>query len=254
MLRRYLIQTLVVIAIVGIALFVVFSLRQSRTRAIEMRIVGGLQQVSAALSNVSRRGEPLPPPVFFDKNGKELYSWRLKVLALISGFPVDIDLTKPWNVPPNEAFSKYPVYYYCIKEMNQSHPADTNILAIAGKDTAFDPARSTTSPQLCSNVLLLMEASNSNVNWMEPGDYKVEVLATREGKISDFVHPLVDNRVHVLFADGDVWAISGDAPVERLKPFFTIDGARSRAREKDLTEYCLERWKSPGVVTNTDTR
>lgn len=53
--------------------------------------------------------------------------------------------------------------------------------------------------------------------------------------------------VDLLFADGEIWALRADTPVERIAPFFTIEGAHSHSRRNDLEEYRIEKWASPGV-------
>ena len=45
------------------------------------------------------------------------------------------------------------------------------------------------------------------------------------------------DRVHVLFADGEVWALSPDMPIDALKPFLTISTAKSADREQLLSAY-----------------
>ena len=41
--------------------------------------------------------------------------------------------------------------------------------------------------------------------------------------------------LHVLFADGEVWALSFDAPMSALQPFLTITGAKSHGRDQLLS-------------------
>jgi hypothetical protein len=41
----------------------------------------------------------------------------------------------------------------------------------------------------------------------------------------------------ILFADGQVWALSPDMPIDALKPFLTIPAAKTADRDKQLAPY-----------------
>jgi hypothetical protein len=66
---------------------------------------------------------------------------------------------------------------------------------------------------------------------MQPGDYNVADLLAATGKLGDTVHGVLRDRVHVLFADGEVWALSPNAPMDAVKPFLTITAAKNADRE-----------------------
>lgn len=44
----------------------------------------------------------------------------------------------------------------------------------------------------------------------------------------------------ILFADGDVWAVSADMPIDALKPFLTITAAKTADRDKQLGPYRVD--------------
>jgi hypothetical protein len=53
----------------------------------------------------------------------------------------------------------------------------------------------------------------------------------------------------VVFADGQVWFLSADIPLEDVRKFLTIDGAKKHDREQVLGPYALSRsrWYPPGT-------
>ncbi len=85
-----------------------------------------------------------------------------------------------------------------------------------------------------------MEAADSKTHWMQPGDYDVTTLLAANGQLGDHVKSILPHRIHVLFADGQVWTLSDDTPMSAVKPFLTIAGAKSADREKLLAPYRVD--------------
>jgi hypothetical protein len=112
----------------------------------------------------------------------------------------------------------------------------TSIFAVTGPDTLFDDAPKTTK-NMPEDMILLMEVRDSKIHWMQPGDYNVADLLAYRGKIGDHLHGLFPDRLHVLFADDEIWALSPEAPMTALHPFLTIAGAESHDREELLGPY-----------------
>jgi hypothetical protein len=110
-------------------------------------------------------------------------------------------------------------------------------VAITGPGTAFDPARQWRLHDLPPNLILLVDVADSGVHWAEPG-----------GDISvDHVPPTIASGVygrgvHVGFADGFIGYLRPDTPVEDLKKFFTIEGARTYDRNVVLRPYLIGKW------------
>ena len=87
---------------------------------------------------------------------------------------------------------------------------------------------------------MLMEVADSNTHWMQPGDYDVAKLLAATGRLGDMVKSILPDRIHILFADGEVWALSPDAPIDALKPFLTITAAKTADRDKQLAPYRVD--------------
>src|SRR4029079_18165743 len=112
----------------------------------------------------------------------------------------------------------------------------TSIFAIVGRDTAFDrsghPATSLLSlGELPKELLIAADVANSKPHWMQPGDYTVADLLAATGNLGDTVHGVLPDRIHVLFADGEVWALSPKTPMDAVKPFLTITAAKTANRD-----------------------
>jgi hypothetical protein len=167
--------------------------------------------------------------------GAPLYSWRLEVSDYLAAIRGDGDLTPlfdqknaAWNSPRNLQASQEEGNPFGYVSWD---PDTTKIFAITGPGAAFDDAGKLHFWDLPSNVIVLMEAADSKTYWTEPGDYDATELLSYSGRIGDHLHGLLPDRLHVLFADGEVWALSPDAPIDALQPFLTIAGAESHDRK-----------------------
>jgi len=243
---RFSLRTLL-LATAALALFL-FGIRLGWLRAVEnmreTKIKNGFKEVYLALSNFDGARLRLPSPAFDAPNGRAISSWRFRVLPYW-GFPMPRDrYDAPWNAPINREMSVGEAPdFYCVS--NDSYPHDTNVFLITGPGTAFErgdynghAVHSLT--KLPQDVILCAEVSDSKTHWMQPGDYDVTKLLAATGKLGDTVKGLLPDRVHVLFADGEVWALSPDAPMDALKPFLTIGAAKGASREGRLARYRIE--------------
>jgi hypothetical protein len=84
-------------------------------------------------------------------------------------------------------------------------------------------------------TILLVEIAHSGIHWMAPGDLSLDNIP------ESLVYGLDGDGFHVLFADGQIWFLSSDVPLEKVQKFFTIDGAKKHDREQTLGPYALSR-------------
>jgi hypothetical protein len=54
------------------------------------------------------------------------------------------------------------------------------------------------------------------------------------------VKGILTDRIHILFADGKVWAVSPDMPIDNLRPFLTITAAKTPDREAQLAPHRVD--------------
>jgi hypothetical protein len=183
---------------------------------------------------------PWPPQSPTDDAGRALSSWRLQLAPyfLVAVFPYpDLDTTASWETPVNLAFVRELGQFYTFESPAEN--ANTHVFGITGKDTAFDADAVSHYADLPSDVIVAMEIRDSNTRCMQPGDYDVTELLEYTGRIGDNLQGLLPDRLHVLFADGEVWALSLDAPMSALQPFLTIAGANANDREELLAPHCI---------------
>ncbi len=150
--------------------------------------------------------------------------------------PPTPDYSAPWNSPGNLAYGKAE---FMATSLGQLETA-THVFGVFGSDTAFDPNAELKYDELPHSLIIIIEVADSKTHWMQPGDYNVAELLAYTGRIGDHLHGLLPDRLHVLFADGQVWALSPDAPMSALHPFLTITGAKAHNRDQLLAPHRVD--------------
>ena len=193
--------------------------------------------VVMALANYCDAYKRLPPAVVTDAGGAPLASWRLAVLPVAHQWDWDamykVDLNLTWNSPPNASVTRRALSFYCFgRRASEARDAslDTSVFAVTGKGSAFwQPPNHL--DDLPHDTVVLIEASETGIPWAAPGDLDVtqlEDLGTFHGNETDF---------HIAFADGSVWCLRADVPVETIRKFFLVATAREFDRDQEVGPY-----------------
>ena len=195
------------------------------------------------------------PPVFVaDKNGRPMHSWRVLILPFL-GYEAlyrKYDFREPWDSPKNRTLSaEMPIEYQ--SGFARDCPAPTTpYLAVVGKATAWPGEKATkrsdfTNPRY---TVLVVEAANSDIDWMEPRDMPFDqamlgVHSDDTPGIRSYRH---DNLL-VANASGDLVWLPVGAPPRLLKAAFTISGEQA-------VEFPIDAWPifrlKPDAKANPD--
>jgi hypothetical protein len=224
------------------------SERQQRLQRLEKLIPACMEQVGSGMHAYGgvhlfdnagiRKDRSWPPDAPLDGAGQPIRSWRMNIGAHIvccldSRAP---DLEQPWNAPVNRAYVQSDGNAFTLTiDRTYAH-----VFGITGPGSAFDPDSVPHYYELPDYVIVAIECRDSKVEAMEPGDYDVTELLSRTGRVGDHLHGFIPGRLHVMFADGKVWALSPDAPITLLHPFLTIDGAKTHDRHEVLAPYRVD--------------
>jgi len=218
------------IAWVGVAGY----LAHSRATASKI-IANDLKRIYIYLFNYGTVHKALPLPIARDEDGKELSSWRWQITRYFEADPPWGDGPVPnlkahWQSDEYQTARGWRPYVYCW--LGDKHGGETNVFAITGEDTAMGAdAPIDFSLETPKHVVVLMEVADSHTHWMQPGDYDVADLLAATGSLGDTVHGVLNDRIHVLFADGEVWALSPKTPMDAVKPFLTVTAAKAANRD-----------------------
>ncbi len=177
----------------------------------------------------------LPESTTLDNNGRQLYSWRYRryVFHFPTGKP--LVLNHQWNAPALESIRRLDVSEYCY-----SGTSETCVMAIVGKDTAFNRRHELQIRDIPADCILLVEVRKSGVHWMQPGDFDVATMPrTINAPSGKGISSILGDGFHIGFADGKVWYLSNDTPFSELEKFFTIGAAKRHNRNDILGKYKL---------------
>jgi hypothetical protein len=210
-----------------------FFLKRTEARANNVR--HHLSGISVGIDVYEDDNGYVPNGDMTDPAGKVLSSWRFRLMDYMED-GIRHDWRAAWDAPANQRIAKGTAGSF---GWNAGAPGDTSVFGITGPDTVFDGTRRK-RVDLPPHLILLVEVRDSKIHWMQPGDYNVADLLAYRGKIGDHLHGLLDDRLLVLFADGEVWALSPDAPMTALHSFLTITGAESHNRNQLLAPHRVE--------------
>jgi hypothetical protein len=227
------------------AVLVVFVIhlgwQRRQENIVHARILNNFELILSGLSNyMDANSMGLPMAVTTAADGVPLNSWRFKIIPFLQSWGLKVHTNESWTNSVNSRFRAMPLEIYCWSDPQQS--AATNIFAITGPDTMFDGDIAGSVFRVPLGTIMLMEVADSKTHWMQPGDYDVTKLLAAAGRLGDTVKGIMKDRIHILFADGEVWALSSDTPIEALKPFLTITAAKSADREQDLAPYRVDEY------------
>jgi hypothetical protein len=205
----------------------------ARNAAISNSHRNDLRWVYLGIRNYESSNGFLPNEDLTDPRGNVLSSWRFAIHPFVYTADIVRDFAAAWNAPSNRMFAELGYTLYC---WDDNAPVDTSVFAVTGADTIFD-GTSRESEDLPEDLVLLMEVRDSKTNWMQPGDYDVADLLKYEGRIGEHLHGVLDDRILILFADGEVWALDPNAPIADLQRFLTISGAKTHDRDQLLAPH-----------------
>jgi len=232
--KAWLVRIVLVLLVVGILVGLVPVIRDARRAARSTQHTNDLKQIGLAIHNFEDWNKRLPPAVRRDKAGRTLSSWRFYILPFVEGIMMETHYDKRWDDPANRWFSSHPFHVYCWSwENDVPESLNTNVVAITGPGTAFNGDRPIRIQDIPPNTILAIEIAESGIHWMEPGDLPIDQVP------DSITQGMEGDGVHVLFADASVWILRPDVPLEDLKKFFTIEGAKRYDRDQILGPYAV---------------
>lgn len=191
----------------------------------------------------------LPGRVIVDSAGNELYSWRYSLLKTADPIPMSSKLPvadfSVWNSSLHAQITESG-YGHCfmsrettasvvfaIDDPGSALPEKASISGLAvGESVAL--------AELPQDVILLIQVRQNAVLWNQPGDLRIKDM--RRGGECDKLScvPEISGSAWVGFADGELWNLSPNTPIDKLSLFFTVESARTHSREDVLGQFKTE--------------
>ena len=223
--------------LMGLLLPAVAAVRESaRTTACS----NNLMQISRAMQAYESQWRCYPPAYLADKNGKPVHSWRVLLLpyldeqALYQQYRFD----EPWNGPNNRGLAeRIPKIFRCPSEAGPNSQT-TPYLVVVGPRTVFPGAKSTRTADLLAglaSVVLVVETTGMDVNWMEPRDLDEKALEKGiVGRGEKGIGSWHASCANAVMADGSTRRLDRDMDRELLRAIFFRDGQRSDRTRLEL--------------------
>lgn len=232
----------VILVLIGL-LLPAFDVAREYSRVVACR--NNIRHLAIAVySKMIWKKGAFPQAVTKNELGKPVHSWRVSILPHIeqqSTFE-KYDWSQPWNSPANRALGVTIDSFRCYSDPNAGpNTAQTNYFAIVGSQTVWPEERGRFVSEITDgteNTILLLEAFNLNVPWIEPRDLSfAEAVDLLTGRAPDrlahrrYEEPgyfyrwcQADGRgVHAAFADGTVRFLPVPLPDEMAKALLTAN-------------------------------
>ena len=225
----------VLLAVVGILIALLLpGVQAAREAARRAQCTNNLKQIALALLTYEQQHGVFPPAYIPDKNGKPMHSWRVLILPYMEqkGLYDQYRFNEPWDSPHNKALAaQMPSVYACPSEGLPSS-GRTSYAMFVGPH-AFSPGpkgrKISEISDGCSNTIMVAEAVDAHINWMEPRDLDAEHMRfqvngsgnirSEDAKISS----RHSGGANVAFCDGSVQLLSDGIDAAVLKRLITID-------------------------------
>ena len=202
-----------------------------------------LKAIGLALHNYHDANGTFPPAYIADEQGRPLHSWRVLLLPYLdqAGLFEEYRFDEPWNGPHNKLLAeRIAKVYHCFSDHPKDQPIDkkyTSYVAVVGPETAWPGSESITLKDVTDSresTLLVVEVTNSDIQWMEPRDMSLEdALAGINNPARPGISSPHKHGAHCLRADGSVRFLIEKIPPETLRALLTRAGGET-VGESDL--------------------
>jgi prepilin-type processing-associated H-X9-DG protein len=207
--------------LVGLLLPAVQSAREAAHRA---QSANNLKQINLAMLNHEASHRAFPARAIFDKQGKPLLSWRVKLLSYLdeAGLYNQFHRDEPWDSEHNKKLlAAMPAVYK--NPTNPAPPGMTTYLGVSGKGLMFEGSEGRKMSDITdglSHTIVVVEANNDRaVPWTKPDDWECDPERPLAGLGS--AHP---GGFYAAFADGSVQFIAKSVDPKSFYALLTIAG------------------------------
>jgi hypothetical protein len=191
-----------------------------------------LRQLALAMHNYHDQYGSFPPAYVADKNGRPMHSWRVLLLPFLEFGHLykEYRFDEPWNGPHNRELAALPIQlFHCAADTGTQ--TDTSYLVVVGPKTIFPGASSIKIADITdgtSNTILMVEAVESGINWLEPRDMSYEeALRGINPKTGWGISSRHEGGAEVALADGSVRFLPDKTPVEQFRLFLERDDGQA---------------------------
>jgi hypothetical protein len=252
---RVLRTSLLLLACVGVlaGMVIMSNLHTVRESHRDLQSLDRLAAIGLALQSYHQAQGAYPPAYLLGKDGKPAHSWRVLLLPYLEYDDLyeRYDFNEPWNGPHNRLLANEIPLEYCsplVTADEYDSPFDdspqhavTPYLAIVGPGTAWPGAKPLTTEDIQhapNTVIQLIEAANSNVNWMEPRDitYKqAQAGLIVKGKAR--IQSCHEGHIPALLLSAEVIMLPLNISTDIFRAMLTVSGPNTLERPLDAAGF-----------------
>lgn len=232
------------ILVIGVAVAVIApAVQAARASSMKAKSAENLQLIAQAMQAYHGDYGCYPPAYLTDAAGKPKHSWRVLLLPYLGERQLyaQYSMNEPWDSPTNMSLTtRMPRVYASPSDDSAVTSYETSYMVVVGRATIFPGANKTTNmnevTDNLANTLLVVEATESGVSWMEPKDLDASKMdysinAGPNNCIRSH-HPYGAMSV---FADGKTHFLTNDLPAEYIEALTTA-ASRDHAPLEALAE------------------
>ncbi|MBI3864563.1 MAG: DUF1559 domain-containing protein [Planctomycetia bacterium] len=222
---------LVIFAIISLLIALLLpAVQRSSSGGRREQCKNNLKQLGLALHAYHEKYGSFPPAYFVDAHGNPAHSWRVLILPFIDQQDLydQYRFDEPWNGPNNSRLAEKIVpLFNCPGARDKAIPRSTmtSYVAVIGPATAWPGERSARLDEIddgSSETLLLVEAANSGIHWMEPRDLSVlQMVQTINAKSGQGISSVHIGGAHVLLCDGAVRFMTENLSADSVRALLT---------------------------------
>lgn len=179
--NRFRVVVLSTFGLICVISLILPAIQQHREPGVRPSCKNTLKQIALALHNYHDEYDSFPPAVITDASGKPMHSWRALLLPFVDQRPLyeKYDFDEPWDGPNNrKLWDEMPDVFSC-PERSLSRPNRdgnrrlTDYVAVLAPNGDFPPPPDWSDESTVAEgtqILLLVELTDSDINWLEPRD------------------------------------------------------------------------------------
>ncbi|QDS99230.1 DUF1559 family PulG-like putative transporter [Adhaeretor mobilis] len=229
----------IVVIICGVLAFLVSNARHA---VHETLCHASLFKLRHALLEYDSVYGSLPPPFLQGPDGNAAHSWRVLILPHLDSLGIDgdgiyeaYDMTDPWNGSRNQRL------FQPVSESRFACPCGledgttlTSYVVLVGEDTLF-PGDQTISVSVIpdtSDPILVLEITNSDIEWAEPRDLSIHELKSTSGvNFLELTRPHAGS-IRFITLSGKLGVLPAGTNLEEVRRLASINGQTAEDTEE----------------------
>ena len=179
----------------------------------------------------------LPPAATPNAEGDAAHSWRVLILPYLDAWGIDgeaiygaYDMAAPWNAQANRRlFQPVAESRFACPCGSEEGTTRTSYVVLVGNSTLFPPDVTVSVSQVPNSIdpILVVEITNSDIEWAEPRDLPVGDLGTPESKNSIALAKPHAGAIRYITLGGNLGVLPKGTTLDELRTLAGIDGSAS---------------------------